>query len=145
MTMKAIAVPFPTSRTVRMPAQRPAPTSRDDASRTQQNTELVALFDSIILEAYGLALLEVQSTRRAESVTNHVVDQLTRALRNNPEMGEEALRSLAYQSMHKELSKPVHRMRPSARLQDLHASFRHVFLAGAAAFVTGYVLLVAVI
>lgn len=141
MTMKAIAAPFPVIRTVEMPPRRQLLAERNEMRAVRSNDALVELFDAIIVEAYGVALTQVQSPRRAEQVTNRVVDRLAVAIRRNPAIDEEALRSLAYQSMHKELSAHVARPSNSQRLQGLRASTRHLFLVGSMAFATSYALI----
>ena len=145
MTMKAIATPFPVIRTVEMSPRRQLLGERSDVRAVRSNDALLELFDSIIVESYGIALTQLQSPRRAEQVTNRVVDRLAVAIRRNPAIDEEAMRSIAYQSMHKELSAQVVRPSNSQRLQGLRAATRHLFLVGSMAFAMSYALIAGVI
>lgn len=145
MTMKAIAAPFPVVRSVDLPARRQPVTARRDARPVPGDDALVAMFDAIILDAYGIALTQLQSPRRAEQVTNRVVDRLAAAISRNPSIDEEALRSLAYRSMHRELSAATVRLSNTQRLQGLRASMRHLMLAGSLAFATTYALIAGVL
>ncbi len=144
MTMKAIAAPFPTIRTVEM-TRRPLLGERSEARTARSSEALIELFDSIIVDAYGIALAQLKSPRRAEHATNRVVDRLAAAIRRNPAIEEDALRSLAYQAMHKELASQVVHAGNGRRLQGLRAGMRHLVLAASAAFAMSYALLAGVI
>lgn len=143
MTMKAVAAPFPTIRTVEM-TRRPLLDDRSEVRPARSTEALLELFDSIIVEAYGIALTQLHSPRRAEQATNRVVDRLAAAIRRNPAIEEDALRSLAYQSMHKELASQVVHTSKAERLQGLRAGMRHLVLAGSAAFAMSYALIAGV-
>ena len=137
MTMRAIAVPFPGAR-AESPARGELLGMREEVRAPRDDARLVEVFDAVILEAYGLALTQVQSPRRAEQVTNRVVDRLAALVRRNPAIDEAGLRSAAYQALHKELTAQVRQLNQAQRLQAMRANVRHLFLAGTLAFAVGY-------
>jgi hypothetical protein len=138
MTMKAIAVPFPSTHASEQTRTLLAP--RNEARRAQPDAAVMDLFDTLILEAYGLALTETQSSRQAERITNLVVDRLATAIGRDATVDEAKLRSLTFQTLHRELAAFLRRRDRARSLRGFSAGLRHLFLAGSLVFAAGYAL-----